>query len=196
MGSLLYHEDYTPCLYLNVKNKPYKIHRIHFYNDDGVICSMNYFDDNPSFYYGNGTNLRRKMNMDRKENFIIKSKIPAYSNEYDLYICYENTDIKYQGKVIKNSYCYNSEDVVSSRLYKKYLIGDYTHFEYVTLLSGKKSRLMNKIELIIKKELLDISNFRIKPKKGMDEILKRISKLNERTYWENERLILREKLQK
>ena len=203
--SVLYHaERWYRRLFVDIRHganntyNTYEIETIHFYDDDGnTLISFDYFNDDRDFTYDGETRLRRKLNFNRKENFIIKSD-SNWSNDrrYDLYIYYRNTNLKYLGKEIKNEYHYNSDEVMWSYIYKKYSVDDYIHRTSIKSLSRKKSRLQGKYEDIVKKELYNSYVVHTKPDDEMKKVLKKLYKLNQRINKENERLILREKLQR
>ena len=180
---------------INVNDNVYSIEQIHFYNDDGIILSTD--KKERTFTFRNETKLRRKLNLNRKENFIIKYEYKGiYKNPYDLYIYSDNVDMEYLGKNISKSCYFGTDDVYLCQSYHSYRInGVIVKTKYKTL-SSKKSRLVAKVEYLIKKELLYIGDYRTLPEKELSDLLNRIFRLNKRIQKENDRLLLREKLQK
>ena len=198
MNSMIWYGGHIP--HISVNNNDYVLENIFFYDDKGkIIISMDNFDDYHSFQFLNETRLRRKLNLNRKENFIIKHQKGAIrNNSYNLYIYLNNVSVKYVGKEIINRYSYGGDEVWWSSIYKTYVIhrnndNDYIHREYLKTISHKKSRLENKVTEIICSELLWVNSFKPRPQEEIEKTLKKISKLNRRINEENKKLILREK---
>lgn len=194
MNSLLYHNSHPHHLSIQVNDKTYNIDHIYFYNDGGIVMDLEYFQDDRSFQFRNETRLRRKLNLRRKENFLIKCPyISTVDNPYILYIYTGNVDIKYRGTEIKNTYTYEGNILISQK-YKKYVLGNYVHYQYFKPLSRRLSRLTYKVEKIINNELLYIGDFKPLGEKKMQKTLRKIEKLNKKILKEEEKLKLREKL--
>ncbi len=195
--SILVQKPYFQYYMIMVNWKPYYIDHIWIYDDNKIICDLEYFQDGRIFKFNGETKLRRKKDLNKKENFIIKSPyISTVKNPYYIYIYYKNIDFKYLGTEIVNNYRYNSKDVFLSTKYKKYKLGNYVHYQYFRTLSHRKTRLEYRVTEMINKQLLDVGDYRHKPQKELMRILRKIAKLNARILFENEKLILREKLNK
>ncbi|RAP49235.1 MAG: hypothetical protein BZ138_08135 [Methanosphaera sp. rholeuAM270] len=185
--SYLFHERFGRALHINIKNKNYIIHKIYFYNDDGILFSMHYFRDDREFRYYGKTNRRLKLTFDNKDNFIIKSD-ESYWREpyYDLYIYTGNNPVTYHGKLVYNGW-----------LSKQWEIHDEYHenYIYLELLRCKRNkidRLEAKVEHIINRELLSCHDFHAKDSEELEKIFNKIRKYNDRIQSYKLKLKLRE----
>lgn len=193
--SYLFHDSWGPRLSVQVNDKDYELEHIYFYDDEGVITGLDYFEDNRTFRFDGETRLRRKINLSRRENFIIKNYHSIRGRRYDLYIYHENVDLRYDGKCVENSYYYDSDEVMFSHKYKRYILkdeigGDYVHKEYIKSLSRKKDKLTVKANIILN-ELLGTSYHSI-PEEELEQAFRKLRRVNEQLNRENKRLIYRE----
>lgn len=191
----LFHDSWGPRLSIQVNDNDYELEHIYFYDDEGVITGLDYFEDNRTFRFDGETRLRRKINLSRRENFIIKNYHSIRGRRYDLYIYHKNVDLRYDGKCVENSYYYDSDEVMFSHKYKRYILkdeieGDYVHKEYIKSLSRKKDKLMVKANIILN-ELLGTSYHSI-PEEELEQAFSKLRRVNRQLNRENKRLIYRE----
>lgn len=191
----LFHDSWGPRLSVQVNDNDYELEHIYFYDDEGVITGLDYFEDNRTFRFNGETRLRRKINLSRQENFIIKNYHSIKGRRYDLYIYHKNVDLRYDGKCVENSYYYDSDEVMFSNKYKRYILrddtlGDYVHKEYIKSLSRKKDKLTVKANIILN-ELLGTSYHSI-PEEELEQAFSKLRRVNRQLNRENKRLIYRE----
>lgn len=95
------HNSFLRTLYA-VTNKGIlcELDKICVYDENGVIISQNfgYFDNDEELSIKQEVVLRRKINFERKENFVVKAEDSFY-NRYCLYIYVENVDLQKKGLV-------------------------------------------------------------------------------------------------
>lgn len=94
---------WNPFIAVDKNGNAYRLENIKVYSEHGVILETDrgWFGDNNdlgSVYIGE-ISLRRKINLEGTENFIIKEDKKSYrlENDYTLYVYYKNIDCKFTG---------------------------------------------------------------------------------------------------
>lgn len=185
--SHLFHERYGLALHIIIKNKNYTINKIHFYDDNGELFSMDYFRDNREFIYKGKTNRRLKVTFKYKDNFIIKSD-ESYWKEpyYELYIYTGNNPVTYHGRIVYNGWL-NKQWEIHDEFRENYI-----HLEHLKCKRDIINLLEDKVENIINKELIRLHRYNAKDPEELEKVFNKIRKLNSRILFHKERLKLRE----
>lgn len=176
MGTKLYRNSsfYRP-LNLIINNKEVELNNIIIYGDDGIICQTGrgFFENDNELEIKEEVVLRRTINLDRKENFVIKDKEYSFEPKYELYIYKDNVDLQYQGAkkifdCVYQIYSVNGNDImkfIKDLTTGKWEIRDKMD-EEVKKMQGYKLPLQEEeIAEILKnikkynKQLLDIDNY-------------------------------------
>lgn len=142
---------YRP-LYVDIADKSYLLGDIFFYNDNGIIVEVgNGFFENTESLTIKGEVVRKiKIDLTKKQNFIVKYKDKYYADDevkYAIYIYADNVDLQYVGK--EKSYDY---------LYDKYIVNGIEFTRYIKDLSKNLNDINTKAELEVKK-LTDIFRY-------------------------------------
>lgn len=143
--------DMVGSLTLGENENKYYVYNIHFYNNNGVILTINLRDTyflqklpNRSLAIWGDTKRKLKMKLD-KTNFIIKNEDLSYwVGKYDMYIYLNDYNtITYQGKYIDKD-CHT--------LYKRYLVNrsiyDKEVKNFMPLIEKNKAKIEKEYKLI------------------------------------------------
>ena len=110
MGKLYTPYSWYRCCAVECKDKldDYILDNIIFYNESGEVAKVGqgHFDNNEILEFKGEVIYRNKVNFERQENFVVKSKDSSLfvDKRYILYIYINNVDLKYKG-LIKDDGC-------------------------------------------------------------------------------------------
>lgn len=135
---------YKP-LYVDIADKSYLLDNIIFYDDNKIITAVGrgYFENAENLTIKGEVVRKIKIDLTKKQNFIIKYKDKQFVDDevkYIIYIYIGNVDLQYIGK--EKSYDY---------LYDKYIVNGVVFTRYVENLAKNLNDLNTKAELEVKK---------------------------------------------
>lgn len=176
--------------YVKVNTREYSLNDIYFYDDNKTLLRVD-FDGQKLFTYRGETKRKLKLKLDGMENFIIKSERMGFNETlYDLYIHKSNVKYSYIGKMIRDGTRYKLYEIDTSLDYPN---TSFIYYEYFYSSGRRIHRLKWEAEKIIKKELMYANDYRGMDDDKLQNIFKRLERLNRKINHETERLEKREK---
>ena len=128
--------------YVIVNDKEYQIDKIIIYDGEKTLLKFGWFEQDQIFL-DTEIKLRRKINLTRKENFIIKSDDPHKifpKRRYTLYIHHKNIQISPQGITTTKYDVYQNYNIIDS-------VGNIDkHQEHIKSLDTKKLEIRANLE--------------------------------------------------
>ena len=155
----------------------YSLCAIHFYNEKGdiIVQDYGYFDNDEILSFKGNVVRKIKVDFSKKENFVIKSKkLYNFDNDYELYICIDNVDLKYVG--LKNEF-----DCV----FRIYTVNGIEIKQNIKFLKDK----FWEISSLLEEEKNKIENYKLPlEQKEIEEICSNIVKYNQMLIEENKKV--------